>query len=181
MLSDALWHPLDVDKLRESALLQPAVAEIRPKARFPIDLPFRYNAGGKRRFSGAGRVVNISSTDVTVACRHQLKPGVPVELVIEWPARLDGRIPINLVMLGRVLRADSSGFSVGSCQHRFQLVRNPASNVRSELPASPDRANSVAGDALLAASDGSMPCAPRVSPAMVRRLPAMETRSAQPL
>jgi len=121
MLSDALWHPLDTKNDPEPVLLQPGLPDTRFKARFPIDLAFRYNAGDRPGFSGTGRVLNIGSTDVAVACRHQLKPGMPVELVIEWPARLDGRIPIHLVMIGRVMRSDPSGFAVGSCQHRFEL------------------------------------------------------------
>ena len=120
--SDALWHPLDAENYRESAPLRPAATDVHSKARFPIDLAFRYSAGNQPGLSGAGRVVNISSSDVIVTCRHRLEPGAQVELVIEWPALLNGRIPIHLVMLGRVVRANISGFAVGSCQHRFQLA-----------------------------------------------------------
>jgi hypothetical protein len=132
MRSDALWHTLDAANYREPALLPPAAEDVRSKAGFPIDLPFRYSSGGQPGFSGSGRVVNIGSSDVVVACRHRLRPGTPVELVIEWPARLDGRIPIHLVMFGRVVRADIFGFAVGSCQHRFQIVGGPSSEERAE-------------------------------------------------
>jgi hypothetical protein len=137
MRSDALWHSLDAENYREAALPEPAAADNRSKARFPIDLPFRYRAADQPGLSGSGRVVNIGSSDVVVACRHQLKLRTPVELVIEWPARLDGRIPIRLIMSGRVVRADLTGFAVGSCQHRFQIVGVPASAVRAEAPTLP--------------------------------------------
>ncbi len=79
MLSDALWHPLDAENYREPALLPPVVAKRGPRAYVPVDFPFRYNARYQAGLSGAGRVVNISSTRVMVTCRHQLNVGTAVE------------------------------------------------------------------------------------------------------
>lgn len=99
----------------------------RLRARFPIDLPLSYRTLGRKLRSGAGRVVNISSNDVTVACSHGLTAGTPVELTIEWPARLDGSTPLNLIMTGKTARCEPSGFAVASCRYRFMLAgRKPA-------------------------------------------------------
>jgi hypothetical protein len=179
MRSDALWHPLDAENYRESSVLQPGFGESGPKARFPIDLPFRYNAGDQTGFSGAGRVVNIGSSDVTVACRHQLKAGTPVELVIEWPARLNGRIPIHLVMTGRVMRCDASGFAVGACQYRFQLVGGPSCDEQPDPLTLPVSATGVEIE-LRPASDSSIPCVPRLLSATRGCRPAI-SQSAQSL
>ncbi len=146
MRSDALWHSLDAENYRTPEPGRPVSADSHSKPRFTIDLPFRYNAGDQSGRSGTGRVLNIGSSEVVVACRHQLEPGTPVELVIEWPAQLDGRIPIHLVMSGRVVRSDISGFAVGACQHRFQLVGNPGQEraaVLQLVPQPPVRSSEV--------------------------------------
>jgi len=163
MQSDALWHPLDSENYRKPALVLPVLAERRSKARFPIDLPVRFNAGRETGFSGTGRVVNIGSTDVLVACLHKLRLGALVELVIEWPARLDGTIPIHLVMTGRVMRSNTAGFAAGACQHRFRLVGGAPSEAHAELITSLPHVSSV-----------------YVEPVLTR-LPAPELRAAQPL
>jgi hypothetical protein len=181
MLSDALWHPLDAENYRKRALGPPPLPDRRLKARFPIDLPFRYNARHKAGFSGAGRVVNIGSKYVMVACRrHRLKVGTPVELVIEWPARLDGRIPIHLVMTGTVRRCDSAGFGVGSCQHRFQLVGSPPSVGEPDPLASPVKPDSDAGGGLPEANGSSIPDVPPSSSATLRCRRPASLRSTQP-
>ena len=120
--SDALWHSLDAEEVRTAALLRPVSTDSRSKLRFPIDLPFRYQTIGPALLYGAGRVVGISSSQVTAACRHQIMVGTPMELVIVWPTRRDGWIPIHLIMSGRVACCDMSGFTVASCQYRFELA-----------------------------------------------------------
>jgi hypothetical protein len=147
MLCDEQWQPLDAENQRKPGRLRPVAVARRSKVLFPINLPVRYKTGYKTGSSGAGRVVNIGSTHVMVACTHRLRVGTPVELVIEWPARLEGRIPIHLMMCGAVVRVDISGFAVGYCQYRFQLVEDPASG---EQPDSLE----------LAASDSSLSCVP---------------------
>jgi len=116
---------------RVKTLIQPPSAEAGLKARYSIDLPLSYHTLGRTLRSGEGRVVNIGSHDVTVACLHELTAGSLVELTIEWPARLHGRIPIRLIMIGRVVRCEVSGFAVASCQHRFMLAggTSPADGV----------------------------------------------------
>jgi hypothetical protein len=120
--SDALWHSLDGEGTGASTLLREVPADRRAKARFPVDLPFRYFTLDVARHSGEGRVLNISSSDVLVECRHRILIGTSVELVIDWPARFNGTIPMNLVMCGKIYRCDVSGFAVGRCQHRFRLA-----------------------------------------------------------
>jgi hypothetical protein len=43
-------------------------------------------------------------------------------LSIEWPTRLDGRIPLQLVAAGRVTRSDPSHFAVVLERYHFRLA-----------------------------------------------------------
>jgi len=41
-----------------------------------------------------------------VASEHQITVGALVEMSIEWPSMIDGRIPLQLVAVGRILRRE---------------------------------------------------------------------------
>jgi hypothetical protein len=102
----------------------PLGTENRSKVRFPLELPVRYRSLGRRRaFAGTGWVVNISSGGVLVACRHEIRAGSRLELNIEWPFLLDGRTPLQLVTLGRVLRSETSTFAAVLDRYQFQTAR----------------------------------------------------------
>src|SRR5277367_5116335 len=78
----------------------PILAERRSKVRYPLELSvrYRYFAGGSLRF-GAGRTMDVSSGGVLVASTriispHEMMVGEDVEMSIEWPPLLDGRISL---------------------------------------------------------------------------------------
>ncbi len=120
MTQTAEYLQLDTEAYRGGMSDSPPPANRRSKVRFPIDLPLCYHTIGRLSLSGVGRVLNISSKDVWVICPHRLTPGTPVELLIDWPIRLNGEIDIQLVMNGRVCRCDIDGFAVSFDQHRFR-------------------------------------------------------------
>jgi hypothetical protein len=102
----------------------PLGTENRSKVRFPLELPVRYRSLGREcTFAGTGRVVNISSGGVLVTCRQEIRAGSRLELNIEWPFLLDGRTPLQLVTLGRVLRSEASHFAAVLDRHQFQTAR----------------------------------------------------------
>jgi len=74
-------------------------------------------------FRGTGRVVNISSDSVLVAGEHQIRPGTRIDLSIEWPFLLEGRIPLHLVTSGKVVRSGTSGFAVVLAGYQFRTKR----------------------------------------------------------
>ena len=101
----------------------PASAERRIRIRFAVDLPFSYCTLEQPRRSGEGRIVNLSSSGALVACSHELAADTPVEIAIEWPTtRVAGRTTIQLVMTGRVVRCDVSGFAMEAYMRRFVLA-----------------------------------------------------------
>ena len=64
----------------------------------------------------------MSSGGVLVTFQHEISAGTPVELTIEWPAVLDGRVPLRLVAVGTVMRCEISRFAVGLERHHFRTT-----------------------------------------------------------
>jgi hypothetical protein len=102
----------------------PLRAERRLKFRYPIDLRvgFHYFSQGTRLY-GAGNAVNISSGGILVESKHQIIEGALVEMSIEWPSLLHGRVPLQLVAVGRVLRRGTSQFAVSFERHEFRTMK----------------------------------------------------------
>lgn len=103
----------------------PIRAERRLKARYPLDLSvnYRYVYHGFR-FSGAGRAVDLSSGGILVASHHQLIEYPLMELSIEWPFLLDGRVPLQLITIGRALPRGEFHFAVAFERHEFRTTKS---------------------------------------------------------
>ena len=112
---------------REGATVShwPVPEERRVKLRYPLDLRvrFRYFHAGSR-FSGAGLTVNLSSGGALVASKHRIHVGVLVEMSMEWPSLLDGRVSLQLIAFGRVVRKGPSQFAVSFERHQFRTMRS---------------------------------------------------------
>jgi hypothetical protein len=108
----------------------PIPAERRLRFRYPLALSVRFRfLSGSSNFSGAGRTVNVSSSGVLVVSQHlisQQEIGVParVEMRIEWPSLLDGRIPLQLFAVGIVLRRGASDFAAAFERYQFRTMRS---------------------------------------------------------
>lgn len=101
----------------------PVSIERRSRVRFPLGLRVRFRTLGKSYpVAGIGSVVNMSSGGVLVAFQEEISAGTPVELNIEWPAVLDGRVPLRLVAVGTVVRCESARFAVGLERHQFRTT-----------------------------------------------------------
>jgi hypothetical protein len=109
---------------RAEALPQPGSTDRRSRNRFPLELPVRYRTLGRGpAFTGVGWVMNMSSGGVLVGYEHKINPGARMELNIEWPSLLDGRVPLRLVMVGRVVRCESSSFAIELVRYQFRTTR----------------------------------------------------------
>lgn len=116
---------------RSAALANRSVpAERRIKLRYPLDLNVRFQAFRRRSpFSGFGVAVNLSSGGILVVTEHEFDVGTPVAMSIEWPALLEGRIPLQLFAAGRVLRSDKSSFAAAFERHEFRILGGPTIQV----------------------------------------------------
>jgi len=67
--------------------------------------------------------MNMSSGGVLVASSHEISTGTGLELSIEWPFLLDGRIPLQLVASGKVVRRETTSFALLLTQHQFRTTK----------------------------------------------------------
>jgi hypothetical protein len=103
------------------------LAERRMRLRFPFELPVRFRSLGRvYSVAGAGWVRNMSSGGILVTYPHEISAGTPLELHIDWPTRLDGRIPLHLIAVGTVVRCDLFSFAVGLERYYFRTAGKSA-------------------------------------------------------
>lgn len=106
---------------------QSALIERRSRVRFPFELRVRFRSlDPGLPLSGTGRLVNMSSGGLLVASRHEMIIGTLLEVNIDWPTRLDDRIPLRLIAAGKVTRCDSFRFALILERYHFQLAGRAA-------------------------------------------------------
>jgi len=99
--------------------------ERRLATRYPVELSVRFRSKSQRSpFFGVGRVVNASRGGVLVVSRDEITVGSQVEMLMDWPFRLDGRIPLQLFAAGRVLRRGTSDFVATIERYELRTVRS---------------------------------------------------------
>jgi len=111
-------------------------AERRSKSRYPLDLSVLFRSISGPLFSGAGRAVNVSSGGVLVISPHlvsqnEISVGVHLEMSIEWPSLLDGKIPLRLFAIGRVVRCRAFDF-VASIERRHFRTQSSSPPIRAD-------------------------------------------------
>ncbi len=122
---------LPEERHRAAAPNAPIVTERRSKSRYPVDLVVRFRfrlRTGAFLLCGVGRTVNLSSGGLLVASqdlgsRDEFRAGGYVEFSIEWPVLLDGRIPLQLFGVGRVVRRGAFDFAAAFMQNQFRTLR----------------------------------------------------------
>jgi hypothetical protein len=102
----------------------PVAEERRSTVRYPVELSVRFRALSQTSpFSGVGRVVNASRGGVWVVSQDKIRLGAQLEMTLEWPFLLDGRIPLQLFATGRILRRGESGFAATIERYEFRTRR----------------------------------------------------------
>ena len=97
--------------------------ERRARLRFPFKQRVRFKTlEHSYPVVGIGWVVNISSNGVLVACQHEVDAGTQLEMNIDWPTRLDGRVPLHLVVVGKVVRSELFNFAVVLERYHFRIA-----------------------------------------------------------
>lgn len=90
--------------------------------RFPVreDLRYRVIHARSAQISGCGATLNIGSGGILFTTENRLPVGRTVELSINWPARLDGICPLQLVAIGRVVRSEAQRAAVRIERYEFK-------------------------------------------------------------
>src|ERR1700694_4164032 len=90
----------------------------RSQRRFPISVPLRYIVSG---VEGEGRTLDISSNGALIQVRQKLPTGRGIRLFIDWPAKLDDRIPLQLVVKGTIRRSTAVTTAIAISAYEFRL------------------------------------------------------------
>lgn len=100
-------------------------SERRASKRFPIALKLRYRLLGNRaKTFRNGITVNMSSQGVLFVDEHNLTVGTKVEAHIYWPVKLQELVPLNLVLVGSVVRLEVGYIALAFTRHEFR-IRKP--------------------------------------------------------
>src|SRR5271157_5833925 len=94
----------------------------RGRHRFPIREDVRYrtlHAGGEPA-DGVGETLDIGSGGILFTTEEKLPMGRPVEVAVNWPVRLDGACPLQLVAVGKVVRSEASQAAVQISRYEFK-------------------------------------------------------------
>jgi hypothetical protein len=105
--------------------------ERRRHRRFPISGLVEYVLRGRH---GEAAMLDVGSGGVFLKAQDPLPVGKPVKLFLEWPAMLDGRYPLRLVIEGRILRSSARGSAVSILRHEYRLHPKAAQAVQSAHP-----------------------------------------------
>jgi hypothetical protein len=102
-----------------------AQLERREKKRFPIERPvkYRYLYGNSLGQVANGRALEASSAGIWMETEQEMRVGDPLELLIDWPAQLNGVVPLQLVTAGCVLRVDGTKCAVSVERYEFRTAK----------------------------------------------------------
>ena len=102
--------------------------ERRSAIRFPIKSQLRWVVLNRKTgpLSGTGETVNVSSAGFAFLSNVALAPGCRLELDVEWPAELDGRVPMKLVVSGKVVRVEGLIVCVTIDKREFRTAKRAA-------------------------------------------------------
>jgi len=123
---------MPVKNSEPNAFSSSLLIERRSKVRFPLALrvSFRTLARGST-CSGEGWVVNMNRGGVLVSAQHEVGVGTRMELSIEWPSLLYGRVPLRFVTVGEVVRCDASSFAVTLARYQFRTAKRKVTAIDS--------------------------------------------------
>ena len=99
------------------------VPDRRVNRRFAIHLPVHFRIslkGGTTRWA-SGVTCDISSGGVSFRCRRSLPVGAHIELVIDWPAKYDEVVPVDLQSTGFIVRSDGNKAAVRMTARHFRI------------------------------------------------------------
>jgi|GEM_PF-883936 len=123
---------MHVKSRQPNAFSYPQSIERRSKVRFPLDLRVSYRTLEREApFAGEGSVVNMNGRGILVSSRQNIGIGARMELSIEWPSLLHGRVPLRFVTQGQVVRCDESSFAVILAKYQFRTAKRKVTSIDS--------------------------------------------------
>jgi hypothetical protein len=96
--------------------------ERRARPRYALRFPLHYRVLDEEGAAGSGTTLNLSSSGVAFDVVEALQLGAHVELAIQWPVALNGRIPLKLMVEGHVAWNEGglAAVRMSRCEFRTQ-------------------------------------------------------------
>jgi hypothetical protein len=95
--------------------------ERRSCARFPLNLEIQYSVShGSFRETGSGRIIDIGRSGLRFAASEPQVRGHRLEVAINWPVLLDGRVPLQLIVIGPVVWSSATETAMRIRRHTFK-------------------------------------------------------------
>lgn len=109
--------------------------ERRVKCRYPLELNVRYQTvGAAGPISGVGQTVNMSSGGMFLACPGNIPEGTRLKTFVEWPSLLNGTTPLQLIMVGTVVRSTALGVSIALESYQFKTMSRARHSNLAQMP-----------------------------------------------
>jgi PilZ domain len=108
------------------------IIERRAHPRFDLRLPLHYRVTqkGVAPYIGNGLSLDLSVGGISFRCRRPLPVGAQIELLVDWPAKYGELFPIELQVIGFVLRSAGGRTAVRMLSHRLRVSEVPSEPVR---------------------------------------------------
>ena len=84
--------------------------------------------------TGIGRTVDLSSGGILFEAGRTLTAGLNVELSVSWPVLLHNVAPLQLVVMGRIVRSDGRQVALRMIQHEFRTMASNPEHRQTQLP-----------------------------------------------
>ena len=96
--------------------------ERRGSVRFPLALDVRYSVLHRTgpAETGSGKLVDVSSSGLRFTGEAAVTPGLKLDVAINWPVLLDGRIQLQLTVSGVAVRSSGTEISMRIQKHDFR-------------------------------------------------------------
>jgi len=115
---------------RNSVADDVVLIERRSHKRYPIELDLRYKLFNRARVmqEGLGRTCDLSTGGVLFRLDQSLPKGSRAELSVDWPLRLDGVCPLQVLISGQVVRSWAKAAVVRITHYEFRTRGNQFAN-----------------------------------------------------
>jgi len=95
-----------------------AQSDRRTHQRFPINVQAQYIVAGNR---AQATMQDIGNGGLFLKIDKTLRLGQQIQVLIDWPAPLDQRWLLRLVVFGKVLRSNGAGTAVRIVRYEFRV------------------------------------------------------------
>jgi hypothetical protein len=96
--------------------------ERRAAMRVRLECPSRYETLSGPKQVGSGHTIDVSSTGIAFTTETLLPADAKLTLLIRWPVRLEGDVPIELHAAGRIARTEATRAALAVENISFSIV-----------------------------------------------------------